>query len=204
MDRLITFANDEDLPGQPEFLHPIIKAIMLHFWFAYLHPFCDGNGRLARSLFYWYLLKRGYWLISYVPISTVIKKSASQYSDAFVFSEQYGNDVTYFIDYNLRKIDQALFMFNEHIDQVKKKALEIDKLLPDQDLNSRQKQVIHHLLGNLDNRVTTTQHATFHEVGWITASNDLKDLKNRGYLDPIKQGREIYYLASDKLQAYVK
>jgi len=204
LDKLIAFANDEDLPGQPEFLHPIVKAIMLHFWFAYLHPFCDGNGRLSRSLFYWYLLRQGYWLISYVPISTVIKKSPTQYSDAFVFSEQYNNDLTYFLDYNLRKIEQAFRMFDEHIEHVKKKALEIDKLLPDQDLNNRQKQVIHHLLGKPDGKVTVTQHGNFHEVGWITANKDLKDLHTRGYLESSRKGREIYYQASPKLQGFLK
>ena len=51
IDRLIKYANDEDSQG---FAHPIIKAIFLHFWIGILHPFCDGNGRLARTLFYWY------------------------------------------------------------------------------------------------------------------------------------------------------
>jgi len=53
LKKLIKFAND-DLKREA-FLHPIIKAIMIHFWIGYLHPFTDGNGRLARQLFYWYL-----------------------------------------------------------------------------------------------------------------------------------------------------
>ena len=47
------YANDDS-----EFEHPIIKGIILHFMMAYIHPFMDGNGRLARALFYWYALKR--------------------------------------------------------------------------------------------------------------------------------------------------
>ncbi len=204
LKRLIAFANDEPLPGQPAFLHPIIKAIMLHFWFAYLHPFCDGNGRLSRSLFYWYLMRHGYWLMGYIPISTVIKKSPGQYADAFLFSEQYNNDLTYFIDYNLRKLQQAQEMFDRHLEHVKEKTLEIDKVLPDADLNNRQKQAIHHLLGKPDSRITTTQHATFHEVGWLTAQKDLKGLYEKGYLDTARQGRELYYSASPKLLDYVQ
>ena len=57
LDKLVKFANDE---LDDSFTHPIVKAIMLHFWIGYLHPFTDGNGRLARLMFYWYLLKKGY------------------------------------------------------------------------------------------------------------------------------------------------
>ncbi|MDO8610266.1 MAG: Fic family protein, partial [bacterium] len=60
LPRLINYANDENDSG---FIHPIIKAIFLHFWIGYLHPFYDGNGRIARTLFYWYLIKKGYWAI---------------------------------------------------------------------------------------------------------------------------------------------
>jgi hypothetical protein len=42
------------------FIHPVMRAITLHFWLAYDHPFCDGNGRTARALFYWSMLKQGY------------------------------------------------------------------------------------------------------------------------------------------------
>jgi len=72
IEKLVEFANDED---KGQFIHPVIKAIMLHFWIGYLHPFTDGNGRLARLLFYWYLLKHNYWAFAYLPISKIIKKS---------------------------------------------------------------------------------------------------------------------------------
>ena len=70
---LIDFSNNEGV--SKAFIHPVVKAIMIHFWIGYLHPFTDGNGRLARILFYWFLLKEGYWAFAYLPISKVIKKS---------------------------------------------------------------------------------------------------------------------------------
>ena len=103
--RLVDYAND-DLTAS-HFVHPLIKAIILHFWIGYLHPFTDGNGRLARALFYWYLLRQGYWAFSYLPVSRIIRNSPVQYRDAYVYSEQDDNDLTYFIDYNVRKISQA-------------------------------------------------------------------------------------------------
>ena len=42
------------------FVHPVVRAILLHFWLAYDHPFVDGNGRTARALFYWSMLRQGY------------------------------------------------------------------------------------------------------------------------------------------------
>lgn len=61
------------------FIHPIIKAIIIHFFISYLHPFVDGNGRTARALFYWYMLKEGYWLTEYMSISRIIYKSKTSY-----------------------------------------------------------------------------------------------------------------------------
>lgn len=45
------------------FIHPIVKASILHFLIGYIHPFVDGNGRTARALFYWYLLKK--WILAH-------------------------------------------------------------------------------------------------------------------------------------------
>jgi len=111
--KLIRFANDD--MGRETFVHPVIKAIILHFWMGFLHPFIDGNGRLARAIFYWYLLRKGYWAFTHLPLSRVIKKSPAQYRDAYVYSEQDDNDLTYFIDYNVRKITQARREFDDYV-----------------------------------------------------------------------------------------
>ena len=69
------------------FIHPIIKGIIIHFMIAYMHPFVDGNGRTARALFYWYMLKSGYWLTEYLSISRVIAKSKKSYENAYLYTE---------------------------------------------------------------------------------------------------------------------
>ncbi len=68
VQRMCDFANEDE---EDDFMHPVVRAILLHFWLAYDHPFVDGNGRTARALFYWYLLKHGYWLIEFLSISRV-------------------------------------------------------------------------------------------------------------------------------------
>src|SRR3546814_850888 len=57
LQALCDFANARD---EGEFLHPIVRAIAVHFQIGYDHPFCDGNGRTARALFYWSMLSSGY------------------------------------------------------------------------------------------------------------------------------------------------
>ncbi|HLD22255.1 MAG TPA: Fic family protein, partial [Patescibacteria group bacterium] len=103
--KFIAYANNELL--DENFTHPVIKAIIIHFWLGYLHPFVDGNGRMARALFYWYLLREKYWAFGYLPLSKVMKNSPAQYRDAYIYTEQDDNDLTYFIEYNVNKINQA-------------------------------------------------------------------------------------------------
>ena len=142
----INFANDED---QNEFIHPVVKAILIHFWFAYLHPFTDGNGRMARLLFYWYLLKKGYWAFSYLPISSVIKKSPEQYGMAYVYSEQDNLDVTYFLNYNLKKIKASIVEFKRYIESKKAENSLMSKIAHNSyNFNPRQIQLVQYLHEN--------------------------------------------------------
>jgi Fic family protein len=55
INNLGEFVNTE---SEDDFIHPVIKGVIIHFWLAYIHPFMDGNGRTSRALFYWYLLKK--------------------------------------------------------------------------------------------------------------------------------------------------
>jgi Fic family protein len=66
LQALCDFANEDE--GSQQFVHPVIRAILLHFCLAYDHPFEDGNGRTARILFFWSMREQGYWLTEYLPI----------------------------------------------------------------------------------------------------------------------------------------
>ena len=70
-------------PPPATFIHPVIRAITLHFWLAYDHPFVDDNVRAAWRLFYWAMLRNGYWLFSSISISTILRTAPRQYADAF-------------------------------------------------------------------------------------------------------------------------
>lgn len=113
VDELCGFANSDDGP----YIHPVVKAIILHYMIGYIHPFVDGNGRLARSLFYWYCLRNGYWLLEYTSISSAIKKSQVGYSYGYQYSETDGNDLTYFIKFNLECIRRSVDDLTAYMDR---------------------------------------------------------------------------------------
>lgn len=195
--KVIEFANDAD--GE-KFLHPIIKAIFLHFWIGYLHPFVDGNGRLARTLFYWYLLKKKYWTFMYLPISLVIKRAPIQYAMAYIYSEQDSRDATYFFDFHIRKIIQALNDFNEYVSEKILENKQIDSIISkDVNLVDRQRYLIHHLASETNAYSTITSHATLNNISRQTAAKDIKQLVNIGLIKGIKEGRYIKYRATQKL-----
>jgi len=199
LPKLISFANDQDRSG---FTHPVIKAIMLHFWIGILHPYVDGNGRLARVLFYWYLLKHDYWAFAYLPISEMIKKSPGQYSWAYVYSEQDDNDLTYFIDYNIRKIELAREAFALYLER-KRKEKEVENRIvrSDHNFNKRQLKLLHYFYRDPKDRINISAHAKIHHVTRIPAAHDLKNLMALGYLTSQKQGKMVYYYPTEKIKS---
>jgi Fic family protein len=198
MKRFLDYANEEPSPGS--FVHPVIKAIILHFWIGYLHPFTDGNGRFARLMFYWYLQKKKYWGISYLPISRVIKSAPSQYRMAYVYSEQDDNDLTYFIDYNIRKLAQAKDEFDEY---VKRKAAERrtlwDLVSSRYRLNERQIRLLRFFHKNPTETTSIETHSNVYGVSRPTAKKDLVKLEELGFLRSEKVGRERLFTATKKV-----
>lgn len=103
LNALCAWINDSD-----DIHDPVIKAISLHFAMGYEHPFRDGNGRMARALFYWMMFKHGYSRLVSVSITAIIQKAPQQYGLAYVFTETDGNDLTYFIDYQASVLGRAI------------------------------------------------------------------------------------------------
>lgn len=198
LKRFFEITNDRDEDGR--FMHPVVKAILLHFWVGYLHPFVDGNGRFARAVFYWYLLKHGYWAATYLPISVMIRKSPVQYSDAYVRSEQDDLDVTYFIDYNIEKMLMAIGDFRTFVRKALKQSHEIEEALSgDAEMNERQKSLLGYLATHPVERITIQGHANRNGVTLPTSRKDLYELEKKGYLEIEKSsGHFVRFFATKK------
>lgn len=201
MDTLIAYANDEK---DGVFVHPILKAIFLHFWIGYLHPFTDGNGRLARGIFYWYLLRKGYWSFMYLPVSTILKKVPLQYAMAYIYSEQDNQDITYFLDFNLRKVLQSITEFEAYIDTKISEKRAVDESLGRRlSLNDRQTQLVFYLVSEADPSASVSSHSILHAVTKQTAIRDLKDLESKGLIEGRREGRFVRYYPTKKLLSKV-
>jgi Fic family protein len=204
LSRLIDFANDKEEPGIG-FIHPLIKAIMLHFWIGLLHPFEDGNGRLARILFYWYMLRNEYWAFAYLSLSEKIKKSHKQYAEAYIYSEQDDCDLTYFIDYNINKLKLARTEFQSFIKKkVKENQAIISLTQQTYNFNERQIKLLQHLNQKMESRTNIVAHQKLYSIAKLTAINDLKHLVKEGLLIKKKQGRNIYYYPTEQISKLFK
>jgi Fic family protein len=187
VDEMCKFANCET-PG--EFVHPMVRSIILHFWLAYDHPFVDGNGRTARALFYWSMLKRGYPIFEYLTISKIIQQSSAQYGRAFLYSETDENDLTYFLLYHAEVIRGAIDELDQYMDRHTKQLAEAQRDLRGLTvLNDRQRDLINHALRHPGQRFTIESHRHSHHVAYETARTDLMDLADRQLMQKRKVGK---------------
>lgn len=187
LEQMCRFANDQ-IPIS--FVHPVIRAMTLHFWLAFDHPFVDGNGRCARALFYWSMLHSGFWLAEFISISHVIRRGYTRYYRSFLYTETDENDLTYFLLYHVRVIQKAIDELHGYLRRKMEELRVVEAELRGMDgLNHRQKALLSHALRHPHERYTIYSHQMSHNVVYETARTDLLHLADRGYLLASKQGR---------------
>lgn len=179
IEELCAFANDESTEN---FIHPIIKATIIHFMLAYIHPFVDGNGRTARSLFYWYLLKKGYWLTEYLSISRIIYKSKSSYEKAFIYAESDMNDISYFIHYNLNAMQKSYDQLKQWLQRQAQKRQAVQTYTAIDGVNDRQGHILRLFADQPTIDIRVKEVATRFGVTPHTARADLQNLVELGLL----------------------
>ncbi|MGB7588728.1 MAG: Fic family protein [Solirubrobacterales bacterium] len=192
MERLCAFANQGDDGSQ--FVHPVVRAILLHFWLAYDHPFEDGNGRTARILFFWAMQKRGYWLIEYLPISPILRQAPAKYMRSFLETETDSGDTTYFLIHQLETIERALDKHDVYLQRKIAEVRNVERLLQDADeFNHRQLALLTDAVRHPHSAYTFSSHATSHRVTHETARSDLSGLVDRGLLTQRRKGRRYEF-----------
>ncbi len=181
------------------FVHPVIRAIILHFWLGYDHPFVDGNGRTARALFYWSMLRQGYQLFEFISISQILLRSPSRYARAFLHTETDDNDLTYFILHQTEVICEAVETLHAY---VKHRTEELrsagQRLRGLEGLNHRQQALLAHSFREPNTRYLIEGHRRSHNVSFQTARDDLFGLAEKGLLVVRKEGRvNAFYTPGD-------
>lgn len=205
---LCDFANgktDKDNTYMP----PVIRAIITHFMMGYDHFFVEGNGRTARALFYWIMIKNNYWLMEYVSISSVIKKRQTEYLLAYLHTESDENDLTYFILQQLEVIKDAIKEFHDHVKKQAEKdqdILAMFKASPIREsLNSRQIALIRNALKNPGNAYTVNSHKNSHACSNEASRKDLLALSDEfNLLVKSRAGASWLFLAPNDIGERIK
>lgn len=203
---LVRFANDEG--GKDQWLHPLLRAILLHFMLAYEHPFVDGNGRVARALFYWSALRAGYWLLEYVSISSVIAEAKVKYGQAFLEVETDAMDTTYFAVHQIEVLKTALDRFGKYMErksvEVRTLAKALDARRGPHAFNHRQAWLLNEFVRGRQGRTTIIEHERKHGVSYLTARADLERLTERNLLRKTKRGQTSIYTPHPSLAEKLK
>jgi Fic family protein len=181
VEQLCGFINGNDS------LHPVIKGMILHYAVAYIHPFEDGNGRVARSLFYWYTLKSGYGIMEYLAISRYIRDHKGRYEGSYIFGETDGNDMTYFMLYNLKALEDSMDTFEGYLERRTEEENVMRTRLSGYGLNERQTGIFTGLMNGEDISVRSVMNQ--YGVSLNTARADIAALIDAGLI--IETGREV-------------
>ena len=196
-----TFANERAIKG---YLHPVLRSIMLHYWLAYDHPFVDGNGRTARALFYWSMLRHGYWLMEFISLSSILLKAPAKYYRAFLFTETDGNDLNYFLLHQLETLEQAINSLHAWIGKKAGEQARIRQEIRSLGLfNHRQATLLQHARRCPAADYTVTGHMTSHSISNETARNDLIHLAKIGLLRQVRRGRVWHFFPAGDLEARI-
>ena len=182
VESLCDFFNNDN---PRTFIHPIIRGIIVHFMLAFMHPFVDGNGRTARALFYWYMLKEGYKLTEYMSISRVIAKSKANYEKAFRYVENDGNDMGYFVAYNLGALEKSFQQLRDYIQRKQREKRAASSFMMAGNINQRQALILQRLKEEPDTIFTVKDVQEQFSVSSMTARKDLSALVLQGYLKEI-------------------
>ncbi len=204
LERLVAFANADDIEGD-NYTHPIVRSILLHFQLAFDHPFFDGNGRLARALFYWSMLRRKYWMIEFISITRLLYRDRDPYMQAYLFVESDEQDATYFVLQQLDVIERAVSELHRYIERKRMEQQEIQHLVrKSADLNPRQLALLGHAIRNRDAVYTHESHANSHRISIVASRIDLQSLVKLGYLLQSRSGRKFIYQPAKNLEARLK
>ena len=209
ISRLCAFANEITSTGDGTFLHPVARAIVLHFMEGYDHPFVDGNGRTARAVFYWSMRRSGYWLAEYASISGILKSARSSYGRAYLYSETDEGDVTYFLLHQLRTFGLAVDQLRKYVRNKITVEHGVERRLAEHAgrhlaLNDRQVSLLAHAMRHPESRYSIESHSRSHAVSGEAARQDLHALVRAGLLEQRRAGRYLAFWPRPKLRLLVE
>lgn len=193
LDDLVRWINEGVGMFDVYFMHPLIVASILHFYFVYIHPFPDGNGRTARALYYLYL-NASYNAMPYLSISHVIGQKRRAYDRALLNVEKHSTDLTFFIHYSCDITTEAIDNLRFAVEQYAA-ASRLEDLIGSRslELNKRQIGVMKYMLRPDVSHVDVKKHQRLFKTVYETARTDLQDLEKKGFVVSRKIGKKFVF-----------
>lgn len=168
-------------------LDPVLKAAVAHFWFVTVHPFDDGNGRVARALTDMVLARSDQSVHRFYSMSAQIRVERKGYYDTLEKSQKGTQDITEWVLWFLNCLSNAIEASNELLSRVLMKA-EFWKVHAKTALNERQTKLLNKLLDGFDGNLTTSKWAKIAKCSQDTALRDVQDLMQKSILEKTTSG----------------
>ena len=163
-------------------IDPVLKAGIAHFWFVTIHPFEDGNGRIARAIAELALARADGVAERFYSMSTQIEKERRQYYDSLESSQRGTIDITLWLEWFLGCLDRALEQAQISLRGILHKARVWERINQDGPVNERQHAVINRLLDGFEGKLSTSKYAKIAKCSADTALRDINDLLARGLM----------------------
>ena len=171
----LNWFNDEAV------LDPVLKAALAHLWFVTIHPFDDGNGRIARAIADMALARSEQSVQRFYSMSKQIRLERNAYYDILEATQKGDLDVTGWLEWFFGCLDRAIEGAEDTLSVVLRKA-RFWEAIKDQPLKERQRKVINRLLDGFEGKLTSSKWATLTKSSPDTALRDITDLVKRGIL----------------------
>lgn len=194
MAELVAFAAEKAAQND------LVKAAILHFALAYLHPYFDGNGRMARLLHLWYLVQRGYSSALFVPMSRFIEESRSRYYKAYTLVEQNQQisgmlDVTPFLTYFAESVYSRLGE-----GQPQPRTLQaFDEALRQGKVTEKERALWQFVLTAYGDEEFSTKRLEkdFGDAAYATIRSFVLKFERLGFLTSVRYGNRVKYRVQD-------
>lgn len=182
MDKFLSWLNDDNIV-----IDSILKAAIAHFWFIIIHPFDDGNGRIARAISDMLLARSENSSERFYSLSNQIQQEKNLYYETLKTVQHSNGDITKWLVWFLTCLKHALLETEESMQNILLKAefWEKHKATP---INERQRLMINKLFDNFYGKLTSSKWAKITKTSSDTALRDIKDLIEKGILQQEKQG----------------
>jgi Fic family protein len=189
MNRFLAWFNQE------QNLDLTLKALVAHLWFVTLHPFEDGNGRLARAISELLLARVDGGPRRFYSLSSQIEKNRQQYYHLLEVTQRSNLDITDYLIWSLNCLLEAIEESEQTYRAVFRKVKFLHNI-PNYTPNERQKKVVDLLFNDFRGHLTTSKYARLTKTSQDTAARDIAELTAWGVLIKIGGGRSTHYCLS--------